>query len=64
MYVSVPGKKKSVAAAILFKQNWSSDFEKKKSTRFRVFKTEAKREVGLLHSSFFTTWDHVALSTS
>ena len=39
------GKKKSVTASLLFKQSWSDDFEKRKSTRFRVFRTEAKREL-------------------
>lgn len=42
----ISGKKKSVKVSLLFKQNWSADFEKKKSTRFRVFKEEVKREVG------------------
>ncbi|XP_046857607.1 uncharacterized protein LOC124451009 [Xenia sp. Carnegie-2017] len=39
------GKKKSVTASLLFKQNWSDNFKKKKSTQYRVFKTEATQEL-------------------
>lgn len=39
------GKKKTVTASLLFKQNWSPDLNGKHSTRARVFGTEVRREL-------------------
>jgi hypothetical protein len=60
----VLGKKKSVTASLLFKQSWSDDFEKRKSTRFRVFRDEAKEKVGeifissVLHALYLVGVDY------